>query len=166
MKAEKRQQCLELRKEGLSMGAIATKLGVAKSTISRWLNAEGREYREPKARAITAELREKYRQGAIKGNKQRKHKRKPYDEVSLQRKKEILIEERGRLCEKCGWCAVNPFSGIVPVQVHHKDGDRDNNTRENLEILCPNCHSMTEKYMFHGQSHKGTWGQKGTKRYR
>lgn len=41
---------------------------------------------------------------------------------------------------------------------------RTNNRDENLEVLCPNCHSMTEHFMFYGKSHKGSYGQKGTKR--
>ncbi len=26
--------------------------------------------------------------------------------------------------------------------VHHKDKNRENNTIENLEVLCPNCHAI------------------------
>jgi hypothetical protein len=75
-----------------------------------------------------------------------------------------IFKERGRKCEKCGWDATNPFTGIVPVQINHKDGDRTNNREENLEILCPNCHSMTEHFMFYGKSHNGMYGRKGTAR--
>lgn len=28
----------------------------------------------------------------------------------------------------------------------HIDGNRQNNNRENLRLLCPNCHSQTETY--------------------
>jgi len=38
-----------------------------------------------------------------------------------------------RVCETCG------FSGRV--EVHHINKDRDNNTRENLKILCRKCHN-------------------------
>jgi len=30
--------------------------------------------------------------------------------------------------------------------VHHKDGDRTNNEYENLTLLCPNCHALTDTY--------------------
>ena len=30
--------------------------------------------------------------------------------------------------------------------VWHKDGDYTNNKEENLQLLCPNCHSLTETY--------------------
>lgn len=77
-----------------------------------------------------------------------------------------LFETRGRSCERCGWAEVNPFTGHIPVQVDHKDGNRKNNQESNLVILCPNCHAMTEHFMFYGRTHKGTYGQKGTQRPR
>lgn len=45
---------------------------------------------------------------------------------------------RGMLvkCERCGYNA-NP----AILGVHHKDRNRNNNELENLEVLCPNCHS-------------------------
>jgi Zn finger protein HypA/HybF involved in hydrogenase expression len=32
------------------------------------------------------------------------------------------------------------------LQVHHKDGDHFNNELENLQLICPNCHSQTNSY--------------------
>ena len=34
----------------------------------------------------------------------------------------------------------------IRLQVHHKDGDHLNNELENLQLLCPNCHSQTDTY--------------------
>lgn len=45
-------------------------------------------------------------------------------------------------CEKCGY---DKFVEIL--QVHHKDRNRQNNTLENLEILCPTCHE--EEHFLH-----------------
>lgn len=45
-------------------------------------------------------------------------------------------------CEKCG---ISEWLGVkLPLELHHKDGNHYNNTLENLEILCPNCHSIQE----------------------
>ena len=55
-----------------------------------------------------------------------------------------LIALRGHRCECCGlteWLD-NPIS----LEVHHEDGDSLNNTLENLKLLCPNCHSLTNNY--------------------
>jgi predicted amidophosphoribosyltransferase len=32
------------------------------------------------------------------------------------------------------------------MQLHHIDGNNSNNSLENLQMLCPNCHSQTENY--------------------
>jgi 5-methylcytosine-specific restriction endonuclease McrA len=31
----------------------------------------------------------------------------------------------------------------INLEVHHINGDRTNNELENLQLLCPNCHSYT-----------------------
>ena len=49
-------------------------------------------------------------------------------------------------CQKCGWREVNETTGKVPLQIHHIDGDYKNNKEENIQLLCPNCHSLTETF--------------------
>lgn len=44
-------------------------------------------------------------------------------------------------CERCGW-AQRAFDGRLPLEVDHVNGDHDDNRLENLQILCPNCHSL------------------------
>lgn len=58
--------------------------------------------------------------------------------------KKHLIAERGKKCESCQ--ASEWFGYEIPIQVHHIDGDRSNNLRENLLLLCPNCHAITENW--------------------
>ena len=57
-----------------------------------------------------------------------------------------LREQRGNQCEKCGWKEVHPVTGRVPITVNHIDGHHTNNHINNLELLCPNCHSLTPTY--------------------
>lgn len=55
-----------------------------------------------------------------------------------------LIKLHGRKCENCGiesW-----LNNPIKLEVHHIDGDRSNNSLENLQLLCPNCHSYTENF--------------------
>lgn len=60
--------------------------------------------------------------------------------------KERLFKERPYKCEECG---ISEWNGQkLQLQVHHVDGDRTNNTRNNLKILCPNCHSLTDNWCF------------------
>jgi len=61
--------------------------------------------------------------------------------------KKFLIHAGGNKCHQCGWDKVHPVTGIVPVQIHHKDGKASNNRCANVELLCPNCHSLTPNFM-------------------
>lgn len=57
---------------------------------------------------------------------------------------DALVHLRGHKCEKClnnEW-----LNNPIVLEVHHKDGDSFNNELDNLELLCPNCHSMTENW--------------------
>lgn len=49
-------------------------------------------------------------------------------------------------CERCGWGEMNESTGKIPLQVHHIDGDYRNCVEENLQVLCPNCHSLTPNF--------------------
>jgi len=57
-----------------------------------------------------------------------------------------MRETRGEKCEKCGWDKIHSVTRLVPVQIHHKDGNKENTVPDNIEFLCPNCHSLTENY--------------------
>lgn len=49
-------------------------------------------------------------------------------------------------CEYCGWGETNKKTGKIPLEVHHIDGDCTNNNITNLQLLCPNCHSIIQGY--------------------
>lgn len=74
--------------------------------------------------------------------------------------KRYMLEKVQYKCEKCGWSKINPFTNTIPLEIHHKDGDYTHNTEDNLEVLCPNCHSLTENYKNANKS-----GRQGRKKY-
>lgn len=48
---------------------------------------------------------------------------------------------------KCENCKLEVWlNKPVPLELHHLDGDRTNNLIDNLKLLCPNCHSLTDNY--------------------
>lgn len=58
--------------------------------------------------------------------------------------KKHLIKLKGHKCEQClnsKW-----QKQIISLEVHHIDGDRTNNSLENLKLLCCNCHSLTKNW--------------------
>lgn len=60
---------------------------------------------------------------------------RPKDKVKTQQALKVrLLTIRGKKCERCR------FDISEILQVHHKDRNRTNNTLENLELICPNCH--------------------------
>lgn len=60
--------------------------------------------------------------------------------------KKYLFITRGIRCEECGWDRINTQTKKCPLEIHHKDGNYKNNNENNLQILCPNCHSLTDTY--------------------
>lgn len=49
--------------------------------------------------------------------------------------------------KKCECCGRTEWMGQeIPLEVHHVNGDNKDNRLENLSILCPNCHALTDSY--------------------
>lgn len=71
-----------------------------------------------------------------------------------------LLDKHNYKCEICGWGERNPYTDTILLEIHHKDGNYLNNQEENLQVLCPNCHSLTETYKSHNKD-----GRKERKKY-
>lgn len=57
-----------------------------------------------------------------------------------------LIED-GIKVEECEICHLNEWFGKkLTLELHHIDGNRFNNDFDNLQLLCPNCHSITPNH--------------------
>ena len=48
-------------------------------------------------------------------------------------------------CEVCGWRADNIYQKRF-IHTHHQNGDKTNNTNDNLKVLCIECHSNIDTY--------------------
>ena len=60
--------------------------------------------------------------------------------------RKYLLDKHDNTCQKCGWNELHPIDNKPLVEINHIDGDASNNNENNLEVLCPNCHSMTENF--------------------
>lgn len=62
------------------------------------------------------------------------------------RVKTYLFKKYDNKCSQCGWGEINQYTGTIPLEVEHIDGDPYNTTPDNVTLLCPNCHSLTATY--------------------
>lgn len=64
-----------------------------------------------------------------------------------------IKNEQNNKCNKCG---LSEWQGQkLVLEIEHRDGNHQNNSRENLEALCPNCHSLT--HTWRGKNKKGSF---------
>ncbi len=60
----------------------------------------------------------------------------------------------GLRSHRCESCLLTEWQGsAIPLQLHHVNGQGNDNRLENLRLLCPNCHSLTDN-----------WGGRGIRR--
>ena len=74
-----------------------------------------------------------------------------------------LLEKYNYKCEICGWGEINPYTRTIPLEIHHKDGNYLHSVEDNLMLLCPNCHSLTEH--FKGNNKKNDSNKRDRKKY-
>lgn len=131
-KSFSREQIVKAIANSETMGGAAKYLKVDWRTFR--YNAESYNLYKPAA----ASWRKKYNLDDILNGK---HSQYPSNKLARRLQKEGHIER------KCGECGIDEWRGRpISFELNHKDGDNSNHKLENLELLCPNCHSQTETF--------------------
>jgi DNA-binding CsgD family transcriptional regulator len=160
--------------EGLSRGEIARRLGLSKSTVSYHARRLGAPVDERGARRYDWKIVQTYYDAghsvaecveAFGFSKQTWHAAKQRGDI-VARGHAMPLEEllaggipRARFNIKrrliaeglkvagCEHCGIREWLGApLSFALHHINGDRHDNRLENLQLLCPNCHSQTKNF--------------------
>lgn len=91
-------------------------------------------------------------QGHLRGKKNT-YRIRPLDNILVFGRLENTYRLKNRLIKdglkkrNCECCKLTMWNYLpMPLELHHKDGERRNNVLNNLELLCPNCHAQTDNY--------------------
>lgn len=58
--------------------------------------------------------------------------------------KKYLLAKFGNICNICGITEWN--NKIIKMELEHINGNSEDNTLDNVCLICPNCHSQTDTY--------------------
>jgi len=173
-RTETREAIASLLAEGLSQAAIARELGVSKPTVCFHLRKLGiapaagpaqrydweaiRDYYE--AGHSAAECRARFGFGrdawagaVARGAIRPRPKLEPLDAVLAAGRRRSRAHVKARLLtarvkeHRCEGCGLTDWrGGPLSLELHHVNGNGNDNRLVNLRLLCPNCHSQTDTW--------------------
>ena len=169
-----RDSVAALHADGLSLAAIARALGISKPTVCFHLRKLGIPSRsEPARRYDWTAIRAYYEAGhsaaecrcqfgfgrnawadAVRRSAiSPRPKLEPITDVLAagRRRSRAHVKARLRIAglkeQRCEACGLSDWQGApIALELHHVNGDGQDNRLANLRLLCPNCHSQTDTW--------------------
>jgi transposase len=125
------KQARKLRRDGLGYVSIGNKLGVPKSTVRNWVDDI----------SLTKKQEKKLQANS--------NKKQSVDECGCKHSlRNYLLRNRKRRCEECeryDW-----RGEPITLEMHRKvDKSYSDVTKDEVVLLCPNCHSLTNDWRSH-----------------
>ena len=77
---------------------------------------------------------------------------------SLEKLKEKFLDEQDGGCGLCGISEWNDKP--LTLEFHHKNGHNYDNSRKNVIVICPNCHSQTDNFKNKKESEENPNGRR------
>lgn len=131
---ERREEILQWIAEEQPKSYICKQLQCKQETLNSYLKKMGIEYSG-----------QQNKKGQYKGGQEylpALHYIENNIPIQSHKLKEKLIRD-GLKFKKCELCGIEKWLGVeIPLELHHKNGNHYDNSLENLQILCPNCHSI------------------------
>lgn len=76
-------------------------------------------------------------------------------------KLKIRLINEGYIDPQCSICLRTYWIGeSIPLQLDHINGNNDDNSLENLRLLCPNCHAQTPQYRLKDEFKEDTYSNR------
>lgn len=117
---------IKLRKDGLTLSEIKNELGCSLGIVRYFTKDVKVNTKEIATRKLKANRKDI---GSL---------------ISTSTIRSRMIKDGRNVCDICG---ISTWNGVkITLEIHHVDGNNKNNTQNNLQMLCPNCHSQTDNY--------------------
>ncbi|HEV2785884.1 MAG TPA: helix-turn-helix domain-containing protein [Solirubrobacteraceae bacterium] len=166
------EEVRRLLQEGLSQAEVARRTGRSKSTVSwharrldraiddrcarRYDWSEIQAYYDAGHSITDCQLRfgfsrQSWHEAQRRGKVRARPHAMPVDQLLSGPRNRRHVKQRllnaGLKQNRCERCGIDEWLGApLSMALHHVNGDGSDNRLENLQMLCPNCHSQTENF--------------------